>query len=321
MVRLFSAVLVLSVFPAPPVFAGSFLQLIAHYPEPKAISSVPAPAAAEDRGVCVFSSVSGQVLSGQDALAGAVKDAAVVYVGETHDQAADHQAQLAALEALYALRGNGAAVGFEMLNASLQPVLDEYVSGRIDQEEFLEKTAWKKEWGFDFGLYKPLFDFAIRHKLRALALNVPKRIISKIGRFGLGSLTPEERAFLPETVAITAHKEYLAYLKENYESMHAAAPGTMPAITWENYLAAMCAWNEGMGSRIADFLNADPARTVMTIAGNGHIAYNAAIPASVASRVKGIRQASFHTEGAALCPAAVPAGLLGRADYIWFTPR
>jgi len=283
--------------------------------------------AAGGPGLCVFNSASGLALDGPDAFVKTIQGADVVYVGETHDQLNDHLAQLEALKTLAALRGNKVAVGFEMLNMTLQPVLDEYAAGALTQEEFLAKADWAEEWGFDFNLYKPIFDFIIQNKLRAIALNVPRKIVSKIARTGLASLTPGERAFLPETVTITGHKEYLAFLRENYDSMHAAgrvskkaaAARPMPQFTFENYLASMCAWNEGMGSRIAGFLNSNPGWAVMTVAGNGHVMYNAAIPASVKARAEGVRQVSFYTEGAPQCPESVPSETLAQADYIWFT--
>jgi hypothetical protein len=46
--------------------------------------------------------------------------------------------------------------------------------------------------------------------------------------------------------------------------------------------------------------------------------YNAAIPASVKARAKLLRQASFYTEDAALCPQKMPAEAKNMANYIWY---
>jgi len=54
-----------------------------------------------------------------------------------------------------------------MLDQALQPVLDDYASGKITDEEFLSRRDWKKEWGFDFSMYKPLFDFIAANNLSA----------------------------------------------------------------------------------------------------------------------------------------------------------
>lgn len=279
-----------------------------------ALAALPSPAGGP--GYCIFGAQSGKAFSGDAAFKAVVWKNDVVYVGETHDQPLDHLAQLEALKAMKIARGSKIAVGFEMLNQTLQPVLDGYAAGKLTEAEFLEQADWKKEWGFDFAMYKPLFDFIVQNKLRALALNVPKKIVSKIARGGLAALTPEEAAALPSPVAITTHKKYLDYLKETY-SGHGDSP-MAKIMTFENYLASMCAWNEGMGARAAEFLNANPGYAVLVIAGNGHVMYNAAIPASVKARVKGVRQASFFTQSADKCPETMPKEDKDVANYIWY---
>lgn len=284
----------------------------------KAATETPAPIilTTSAPNFCLFGGQSGKQQQGEAAFKSVVWRSDVVYVGETHDQPLDHMAQLEALKAMKIARGSKIAVGFEMLNQTLQPVLNDYAEGKIGEEEFLSKVDWKKEWGFDFNMYKPLFDFIVQHKLRAIALNVPKKVVGKIARTGLDSLTPEERAFLPEKVEITQHKKYNEYLKATFAG-HGDSP-MAKMFTLENYLASMAAWNEGMGARVADFLNNNPGWSVLVIAGNGHILHNAAIPASVKSRVKDVRQASFYTEHAEACPEAMPKEHKDLANYLWY---
>ena len=265
---------------------------------------------------CIFGGQSGKPHKGEASFKAVVWKNDVIYVGETHDQDLDHKAQYEALKAMKTARGSKIAVGFEMLNQTLQPVLDDFAAGRITEEEFLSRADWKKEWGFDYAMYKPLFDFVAANKLRALALNVPRKVVGKIARTGLASLTPEERQYLPETVEITAHKKYNDYLKATFGA-HGGSP-MAKMFTLENYLASMAAWNEGMGLRVAAFLEANPGYAVLVIAGNGHLLYNAAIPASVKSRVKGVRQASFYTETAAACPEKMDKDHKDLANYIWY---
>ena len=267
-------------------------------------------------GFCIFGGWSGKPFSDIAAFKSIIWKSDVVYVGETHDQFKDHLAQLEALKALREARGSKVVVGFEMLNMTLQPVLDDYAAGKITEEEFLLKSDWKKEWGFDFNLYKPLFDFIRENRLNALALNLPKKIVSKIARAGLEGLTPEEKQYLPEKVEITKHKKYIAYMKDTFDG-HGDNPMSS-MFTFENYLASMCAWNEAMGSRLADFMNKNPGYSALAVVGNGHVIYNAAIPASVKSRTLKLRHASFYTEDAALCPQKMPDEAKNLANYIWY---
>ena len=267
-------------------------------------------------GYCIFGAQSGKPFNSEAAFRSIVWKSDIIYVGETPDQVKDHLAQLETLKALRIARGSKIAVGFEMLDTTMQPVLDKYAAGELTEKEFLTRSDWAGQWGFDFSLYKPLFDFVVRNKLRALALNVPKTVVSKIARSGLESLATEERRFLPEKINITGHKKYLEYLKEFF-----AGSGGSPvpqAFTWENYIASVSAWNEGMGARIADFASANPGWALLIITGNGHVAYNAATPASVKSRTNNISQASFHTENSATCPAVFPKEHKNLANYVWY---
>ncbi|MBI4803314.1 MAG: ChaN family lipoprotein [Elusimicrobia bacterium] len=299
-----------------------------------------AAARSEAPGFCIFNGRSGSLLGGEAAFKTVVGESDAVFAGETHDQLKDHLAQLEALKALAGARGEKIAVGFEMLNMTLQPVLDDYAAGKISEEEFLLKADWKKEWGFDFNLYKPLFDFVRRNRLKALALNLPKKVVSKIARVGLAGLSPEEKQYLPARVEFTENEAYLKYLRQSFEGHGKARSGTAAGraqmdflrryilgtekkgmgdmFTFENYLAAMCAWNETMGARLADFLNANPGFAGLAVAGAGHVIYNAGIPASVMSRAGGLRPVSFYPADAAACPAAFPADDAGLADYVWY---
>ena len=237
----------------------------------------------------------------------------VVYVGESHDQMKDHLAQLKALELLYMEKDRKIAVGFEMLNFTLQPILNDYAEGKLSENEFLKKVDWEKEWGFDFNLYKPLFDFIREKKLKALALNMPKKTVAKIARVGLEGLSPEERKLLPENIHISTNERYLKFLKTSFEN------GPMSGMfKWENYLASMSVWNEVMGSKMADFLNKNKGYSGLVIAGNGHIIYNAGIPFSVKTRTKDLEHSSFYTEDAPTCPASPDREILKYADFIWF---
>ena len=300
--------------------------------------SVPLPRREQGPGLCIFNGLSGSALGGEAAFNGVAAAADAVYAGESHDQLKDHLAQLKALQALAAARGEKIAVGFEMLNMTLQPVLDAYSAGQLTEEEFLLKADWKKEWGFDFKLYKPLFDFIRANKLKALALNLPKKVVSKIARVGLAGLGPEEKQYLPARVEVTTDARYIAYIRQAFEG-HGKGLGQgafsaqylaflrryilgeakgMGDFTFENYLAAMSAWNEAMGARLADFLNANPGYAGLVVAGSGHVIYNAGIPASVAARTAGLRAVSFYPADAAACPAALPSADAGLADYVWY---
>ena len=265
---------------------------------------------------CIMGAQSGKALHSEAAFKSIVWKNDVVYVGETSGDPLDHMAQFEALKAMRTARGSKIAVGFELLDQTLQPVLDGYAAGRLTEDEFLAKAGRQNDRGFDFNMYKPLFDFIVANKLRALGLNVPKKTAEKIAGSGLESLTPEEKQYLPEPVNITRHKKYNDYLKTSFSGP--GDPATAQIFTLDNYLASMAASNESMGNRVAVFLNENPGFAVLVIAGNSRLLYNAAIPASVKARAKGVRQASFYTENAVKCPELLPREHKDLANYIWY---
>src|SRR5687768_15290540 len=79
-----------------------------------------------------------------------------VYIGESHDNAKHHQFQAAVIDGL-ARRGHDVIVGFEMFTRPVQDDLNPWTLGKWTEDEFIARSDWKKQWGFDYALYKPIF--------------------------------------------------------------------------------------------------------------------------------------------------------------------
>ncbi|MEF3280543.1 MAG: ChaN family lipoprotein [Elusimicrobiota bacterium] len=241
----------------------------------------------------------------------------IVYVGEQHDKKGSHEIQLEVIKKIFEKKGNKIAVGFEMLNSTLQNILDEYISGNLTEEEFLTKIDWKKEWGFDYNLYKPIFDFIKEKKLKAIALNVPRKIVSKIARGGLEVLSEDEKNLIAKEIKVVNDKKYNDYLLQTF-SGHGENPMNK-IMSFENYRLSMAVWNESMGEKVNEFLKNNNEYSFVVIAGNGHIMYNAAIPWSVKRRIKGFKHLSIYTESDALKSNTQKMKEISKyADIIWF---
>lgn len=232
----------------------------------------------------------GKFISRED-LEKLITKADIVYAGEQHDQKGSHNIQLETLKILYS-KNNKICVGFEMLNRTLQQVLNDFTSGNISEEEFLSKIDWKKEWGFDYSLYKPIFDFIREKKLKAIALNVPRKIVSKVARGGLSVLDDNEKKLIAREINIVKDRDYNEYLKKTFYG-HDENPMNK-IMSFDNYQLSMAVWNESMGEKVSDFMRENPNYTFIVIAGNGHIMYNAAIPWSVKKRIK-VKNLSIYT--------------------------
>jgi hypothetical protein len=68
--------------------------------------------------------------------------AKVVYLGETHDSAEDHRLQLEIIGQLQK-KNSKVAIALEMFQRPYQGVVDDYLAGKIDEQELLAKTEYK----------------------------------------------------------------------------------------------------------------------------------------------------------------------------------
>lgn len=196
----------------------------------------------------------------ESALAARLAPARVIYVGEEHPNPHHHAAQLEVLERAYALDPS-LALGFEMLPVTLQPELDAYLSGELDEAAFAEKVDWKKTWGYPYGLYKPLFAFARTHQLKAYALNAPRDLARAVSH---DTLTDEQKKQLPEMQAgPAAHREMVR------EAFGAHPHGRFAEARFERFYRAQLVWDESMAARVASVLKNH--KRVIVFAGDGHV--------------------------------------------------
>ena len=245
---------------------------------------------------------SGAVRTWDEALAD-LAQAQVVAVGESHDSAADHQIQAEVLTAL-AARTPRLAVAFEMVGYEDQAVLDNFMSGAMPENDF--SVWWKTNWGYDFSLYKPIFDAAKAAGVPAYGLNAPRDVVKSVGKKGLAGLTPAERARIPATIAESSDARYRKYVLESV-SGHGAPPTAVSRM-----IEAMAVWNETMGEKAANI--AAEGRTVLVVAGAGHVLYKAGILESAARRGAGSPKVLLPL------PAAPQTDELALADWFRVSP-
>ena len=102
-----------------------------------------------------------------------VSDNRVIFVGESHDRYEHHLNQLAVIENQHA-RYPVLAIGLEFFQQPFQPVLDDYIAGKIDEAEFIRRTEYFERWRFDYRLYRPIFSYAREHGIPLIALNIER---------------------------------------------------------------------------------------------------------------------------------------------------
>jgi uncharacterized iron-regulated protein len=243
-------------------------------------------------------------------IAGLAGAADVVYLGEQHDNPADHAHQREILAALVAM-GRRPALAFEMLDEEQQPLLDRAVAEARTAEELEQRLGWRSRGWPDFAMYWPLFDLAAREGLPVVALDLPPDVARRIAREGPASLGARAAALASLLPADEAREAAIAL------AIRDGHCGLLPEARLPAMVAAWHARNVTMARRIAAAL--ERARPVVVIIGRGHQDAGG-LPAQLDALRPGTRQlvVSMVELPAGERPGAVAAAAGG--DVLWLTP-
>ena len=97
----------------------------------------------------------GPTYTNQEILQQLVK-AKVVYLGETHDSAEDHQAQLKIIREMQR-QNRKIAIAMEMFQRPFQSVIDNYLAGKLTEEQLVEANRVRSQMAFSLGILRPHF--------------------------------------------------------------------------------------------------------------------------------------------------------------------
>jgi len=215
--------------------------------------------------------------------------ARAVCIGEEHPNPHHHWVQLHSVQKLIAglAKGDTVAIGLEMIQRPFQGVLDDYAAKRIDAAALKSRTGWEERWGYEFGFYGPTLDAAIGAGAKLLALNAPRELTKKVSRQGLESLTPDERAQVPELkLDDPHHRAWFDALMNDMGGAHAHARKSdksdskdaadphgdkdddIPSA--ERIYTVQVLWDETMADGGAKWLATNPRGHLIILAGNGH---------------------------------------------------
>ena len=226
--------------------------------------------------------------------------ARAICVGEDHPNPHHHWVQLEAVKQLgHRLGGAKLALGMEMVQRPFQGVLDDFAGKHIDEAAMRSRVGWSDRWGYDYVLYGPTIVAAVGEGAQLLALNASDELRKKISHHGLESLTPDERAQVPELkLDDAAHRSWFDALMEDMggSSAHSQsksrgakddarddadssagrpAPGhggdpgdEMPSA--DRVYTVQVIWDETMADTGARWLAANPGGHLILLAGNGH---------------------------------------------------
>jgi len=228
-------------------------------------------------------------------------DKRAVFVGENHDRLDNHLDQLEIIKGLQAAAPDRWAIGIEYVQRRFQPALDEYIDNKIDEYEFLRRTEYFERWGYDYRLYRPIFQYAREQHIPVIALNAERELTDAVDKVGLAGLPPADRARLPEHIAEPDAK-YRDRLRKIFDEHPAGG-------NFDRFVEVQSIWDETMAESVAEYLKAHPAKGMIVLAGEGHIGYGSSIPDRVRMRIPGIATA-------VLIPADKTNADLEAADYL-----
>jgi uncharacterized iron-regulated protein len=200
-----------------------------------------------------------------------IADKRIIYVGEFHDVFAHHAVQFDVIKGVYS-RHKNISIGMEMFQKPFQYTLDDYVGGRIDEKEFLIRSEYFKRWGFDYNLYKPILDFARSRAVPVVALNLDRKIVSKVSKGGIDSLTKKERKLIPEDMDFSDMR-YKERLQETFRQ-HMNSKDK----DFDFFYQSQIVWDETMSQSIDEYLRVNPGSRMIVLAGQGHLRYGSGIP-------------------------------------------
>lgn len=223
----------------------------------------------------------------------------VVLLGEQHTVRDHHLWQAQTIAGLRALRPD-LVLGFEMFPRSVQPVLDEWTSGKLGRSEFLSRSRWSEVWGYDPAFYMPMFDQARLNKNTMVALNVDRSLIAQVGREGWASVSEKDRMGITDPAPASASyreslaKVFLAKMQhgggkpagETAGAADKAAPVTMESVLtskpFDNFVQAQLTWDRAMAEALAAAKEQNPKALVVGVMGRGHIDFRHGVPHQLA---------------------------------------
>jgi uncharacterized iron-regulated protein/predicted esterase len=195
----------------------------------------------------------------------------VVFLGETHTDETTHRLELATYEALIARRAGRVVLALEFFERDVQPVLDAYLAGTIDEPTFLAEA---RPWSNYGSAYRPLIELAKSSSKPVVASNFPTPLRQAVAKDGLAALDglsgPERRQAPAELLSNTP--EYWRRV-DNAIRGHAGMMGPPRASDDPRLDDTQCLWDNAMGESSARALDEHPGALVLHMNGGFHSAY------------------------------------------------
>jgi uncharacterized iron-regulated protein len=190
------------------------------------------------------------------------------------------------------------AVGLEQVQIKFQPVLDEFVSGKISTANMRKTVEWEKRWSWPFEVYEPIFDVCREFNIPLLALNVNSEDMALVERSGIPGLPRNvlesyilDRSGFASFARSRSFSTYVDYvIRPSYE-IHQSLGLLKKTITGEvldeempfrTFLSGRLLWDEAMACRAHTWTAQNPNGLLIGLVGADHVKFQNGIPARYA---------------------------------------
>ncbi len=211
----------------------------------------------------------------------------VVFLGEEHDSDGAHQLQADLVRELI-LKGANIAISLEMFERDVQGILNEYLAGRISEEEFLYAS---RPWNNYAEHYREVIELAREHRIPVIAANVPRELASAIAKGQV--IDQSQSAFRSRELNAPSDLYW-----EKFAEIMKGHGGSDNEASNRRMYESQCLKDDTMAESIADFLAAHRHRhvTVVHLCGKFHSDFGLGTAARVALRNGLARMTIVSTE-------------------------
>lgn len=229
----------------------------------------------------------------------------VVLLGETHLDDVTHRLEHAVLEGLAQRRDDHVILSMEMFERDVQPVLDRYLAGEIDETALL---AQSRPWGNYRPDYRPLVETARARGLSVIAANTPRPALRQAaqGAQGFAEARAQHPQWLPEQI-FPASDAY-------WERVDRTIRGHGPPAGGDRTYAVQNLWDNTMADSIVGAASTHPDDLILHVVGAFHVEQHDGTFAQVRRRASDLDVATLTVVPTDDLARAEPAP--SRADFI-----
>lgn len=240
----------------------------------------------------------------------AITKGGACWLGEHHNSRSDHALQADFIRSIHKRRKDLScppmAIGLEQVQRQFQPVLDDFVAGKISVAALRKGVQWEKRWVWPFSVYEDIFFAARELKIPMIALNVDSEDLGPVEREGYPALGKERlRRYIKDPVGFAdfskplSYKTYVDYVIKPSYDLHKEMGILRTTITgqqleedmsFRNFFSGRILWDEAMAMSSYEWTMSNPGGLIVGLVGADHVKFRDGVPGRYGRMVAGGRK-------------------------------